>query len=111
MGFGYNRREEIAGLNIVGYPVDKPYGSMWFDYCPNVRFNYDALHSIHHSCEVAEGNSGSPMWVLARSTSFRQIRAIHNGARITARGGVPYASVITPAVTADLKSMINQLQC
>lgn len=111
MGFGYNLEEEILGLNIAGYPADKAPGSMWFDYCSNVRFDYHAIQTINHGCEVSEGNSGSPMWVYAKDTGFREIRAIHSGARVTTRGGVPYASVITPAVTADLKSMIEQLQC
>lgn len=111
MGFGYNLREEVVGLNIAGYPIDRPAGTMWFDYCDNVRFDYDTERIIRHGCQVVEGNSGSPMWVFNKETGFREIRAVHNGARITDRGNVPYASVINPAVTTQLQSWIRQMQC
>ncbi|GMH33189.1 hypothetical protein BSKO_01023 [Bryopsis sp. KO-2023] len=111
MGFGYNLQEEIVGLNIAGYPIDQPTGTMWFDYCDNVRFDYDSERIIRHGCQVVEGNSGSPMWVFNKETGFREIRAVHNGARITDRGNIPYASVINPAVATQLQSWIRQMQC
>lgn len=111
MGFGYNLQEEVVGLNMAGYPIDQPTGTMWFDYCDNVKFDYNGEKIIRHGCQVVEGNSGSPMWVFDKTTGFREIRAVHNGARITNSGNIPYASVINPAVATELKSWINQLQC
>jgi hypothetical protein len=49
-------------LNTAGYPGDKTYNSYWWTYC-SVSDSDGADGSIAHKCDVAGGQSGSPMFV------------------------------------------------
>lgn len=60
MGF---RVDEVAGwaANIIGYPVDKPAGTMWKTTC-DVKADQIADLVFWYDCDLFPGNSGSAVW-------------------------------------------------
>jgi V8-like Glu-specific endopeptidase len=55
---------------ILGYPADKPEGTMWFSKCAITDKNYEGLlpvetgNSFWHTCDTFSGSSGSSIWEL-----------------------------------------------
>lgn len=79
LDYGFGKDDDMVGLNMAGYPTDKPSGEMWYDYCDGTPVHYDQK-VVYHKCTSRNGNSGSPLWVYRKSDGFRQIRAVHTGA-------------------------------
>lgn len=49
------------GVNTAGYPGDKAYGTMWFDYG---HIYWVGSRRIQYDMDTAGGQSGSPVWRL-----------------------------------------------
>ncbi|MEO6395799.1 MAG: trypsin-like serine protease [Devosia sp.] len=55
---------------ILGYPADKPEGTMWFAKCAITDKNYGGLlpvetgNNFWHACDTYSGSSGSSIWEL-----------------------------------------------
>ncbi|MBI4402622.1 MAG: trypsin-like serine protease [Deltaproteobacteria bacterium] len=63
------------GINISGYPGDKPNGSQWHAYCPIERVLSERMY---YGCDTFGGNSGSAIYVLGRlSAKSREIIGVH----------------------------------
>jgi V8-like Glu-specific endopeptidase len=61
--------------NIVGYPGDKPYGTMWRSSCSFNAYNVDAT-TAEHFCDTAPGNSGSSVYDYEKRNNSRVIVGI-----------------------------------
>ena len=48
-------------VNVNGYPADKPWGTMWHEYCPMNTVWYDSRR-VTHTCDTYNGMSGSGLY-------------------------------------------------
>jgi V8-like Glu-specific endopeptidase len=66
---------ELTGiLNLAGYPVDKTFGTMWFD-ADNGHSADDTIH--WYSMDTAGGHSGSPVWTYTASPQTWFVITVH----------------------------------
>ncbi len=79
MGFGYNTAETSWNLNHVGYPSDKPFGTMWHSYCTGALSIFPFQRYIFHKCDLQTGNSGGPLWVYYSNSQYRSVRGLQSG--------------------------------
>lgn len=64
-------RSNTAKKRIVGYPGDKPNGTMWNSgKCDQWSFNSCTQARIYHKCDTFNGNSGSAMLLFFSSSSW-----------------------------------------
>jgi glutamyl endopeptidase len=95
---------------IVGYPGDKPEGTMWFHYRPGF-LEVDAF-TLYHTIDTAPGQSGSAV-ILTNTTNrialLGYIVGIH--VRGNASAGYNEATRIDDVVIADLVEACNQMGC
>lgn len=59
--------EQLVGaagvhLQVAGYPDNKPNGSMWWQCCQPLDWQFQG-NLLWHDCHVRGGNSGSPVWI------------------------------------------------
>jgi hypothetical protein len=90
-----------SSLSVVGYPDDRANGSMWTEpSCQPVRWGFDGM--LWHGCATRGGNSGSPLFVVARGA------AAHGGAVAVAvhvaSRHVPRRSDLGRALEAELRA-------
>lgn len=62
--------------NIVGYPGDKPYGTMWRSSCAFNAYYVDATTSEHY-CDIAPGSSGSSVYDYEKRGNSRVIVGVN----------------------------------
>ncbi|PFG73401.1 trypsin-like serine peptidase [Tepidiforma thermophila] len=95
---------------IVGYPGDKPDGTMWFDYEPGF-LDVDAF-TLYHTIDTAPGQSGSAV-ILTNTTNRIELLGYIVGIHVrgVAAGGYNKATRIDDEVIADLVEACNQMGC
>lgn len=76
MGIKSSCAETSLDLHVVGYPADKPSGTMWMAQCGKTPVSC-GYRSIAHTCDTAPGMSGSSMWVRDPVDNEYKIRAVH----------------------------------
>lgn len=72
MGFGYDDAITTLDVELLGYPEDKPLGTMWRSNCPVAQFEKEWMH---YTCDTAGGSSGSG--VTALLALKRMIYGVH----------------------------------
>lgn len=90
MAYGYDDKLDGFTANIIGYPGDKPDGTMWSASCP-IDPNFIAPDLFEMDCDTYPGSSGSSMYAYYKAKNDRVIYGInvasgssHNyGLRIT----------------------------
>ena len=77
MSFGYNTAiDDGWGMNVVGYPGDKPFRTMWRMFGKLV----DASNQLFkYYIDTNHGQSGAPVYLFT-PPSFRRIYGVHGGA-------------------------------
>lgn len=82
--FGAEGLPAVVGLNIAGYPGDKPLAQMWADFCDGVELNFGTgkKEFVFHDCNATKGNSGSPMWTYTPADGNRQVAAVFTSSTI-----------------------------
>ncbi|KAK9839188.1 hypothetical protein WJX81_000049 [Elliptochloris bilobata] len=112
--FGITRGSGGANIDIssLGYPADKPSGTMWLSQCQAVAFDYDQNQGIfkdvsqcteqrcanilQHNCVASEGQSGASMW-----DSSNVVHAILTGKLTTSAGQSYYVGTKMDAFVYD----------
>ena len=90
LAYGYDDKLNGFNANIIGYPGDKPQGTMWRASCP-IDPNFIAPDLFEMDCDTYPGSSGSSMYAYYKSKNDRVVYGInvasgssHNyGLRIT----------------------------
>lgn len=101
LGYGYNNNLPYYIVNINGYPVDKPYGTMWHSDC---SLSIIQTYRLYYPCDTYNGMSGSGVYVYF-SNGSRIIYGIHAyGVDATGYNG---ATRITSNVFANLSNWIS----
>ena len=95
-GFGVFSDEELDGavVNIVGYPGDKPSGTLWFDSHLVAR---TGPSKVHYDIDTAGGQSGAAVYVIDEQDN-RTAVAIHAYGGATTNSGTR----ISPPVFRNL---------
>lgn len=75
LGYGANNRTGFLAYN-VGYPGDKPYGTMWRDKC-DVLAHEMWDNEYNHSCDTWSGSSGSSMYLFQSDPENRIVQGIN----------------------------------
>lgn len=77
---GYGATEHMPGFpaTLLGYPGDKPFGTLWVSECdvaltPNMASNLDYVHF----CETYAGSSGGAMWSYYPENNSRIIHGVN----------------------------------
>ena len=69
LSFGYYEPWSNVGLDVIGYPLDKPdtcfYNRMWSSSCHYSETAHQGL-SLFYRCDTALGNDGLPSMVRAK---------------------------------------------
>jgi V8-like Glu-specific endopeptidase len=75
LGYGTNNRRGFLAYN-VGYPGDKPYGTMWRDKCDVVAEEmWDNEYT--HRCDTWSGSSGSSMYLFQSNPEDRIVQGVN----------------------------------
>lgn len=87
MAFGYD--DELAGfdIDIVGYPGDKPFGTMWQASCDVAPEAVRALY-FRYLCDTYPGSSGSSVHVHDAAGEQRTIQGVNVAESPTANAAV-----------------------
>ncbi|MCL6644911.1 MAG: trypsin-like serine protease [Dehalococcoidia bacterium] len=95
---------------IVGYPGDKPEGTMWFHYQPGF-LEVDAF-TLYHTIDTAPGQSGSAV-ILTNTTNRAHLLGYIVGIHVrgVAAGGYNEATRIDREVLADLVEGCDRMGC
>ena len=95
---------------IVGYPGDKPNGTMWFHYQP-AFLEVDAF-TLYHTIDTAPGQSGSAV-ILTNTTNRAHLLGYIVGIHVrgVAAGGYNEATRIDREVLADLVEACDEMGC
>lgn len=83
-GFGAMADEALAGrtINVAGYPVDKPDGTLWHDSRP---IESVSPTKVHYALDTEGGQSGAPAYIIRDGKRFSV--AIHSyGGTVTNSG-------------------------
>jgi V8-like Glu-specific endopeptidase len=79
LSFGYSEPWSNVGLDVIGYPLDKPdtcfYNRMWSSSCHYSETAHQGL-SLIYRCDTALGNDGSALYGESRGDA-RGIRAVY----------------------------------
>lgn len=94
--------QELTDKRIVGYPGDKPSGTMWDS--SDCQWYYQCGNKVaYHQCDIFYGSSGSGMLMFADSNNVNGVVGIHSFSRGTCsncwNGG--------PAFTESIAAMLN----
>ncbi len=73
-GYGYEDPMPLYGINLVGYPGDKPDSTMWQAYC---EIQSVGRGELHYACDSAPGMSGSSLYVYRESDDSRLVYGVH----------------------------------
>lgn len=76
MDFGYDDALGDFNANIVGYPADKPFGTMWRASCDVPPEAMQAMY-FQYFCDTYPGSSGSSVWLHDESTDDGVIYGIN----------------------------------
>jgi V8-like Glu-specific endopeptidase len=76
LGFGYNDNLPDFDANIVGYPSDKPSGTMWRSSC-SVNPASGAPYFFNTTCDTYPGSSGSATYDYEPSDQTRLILGVN----------------------------------
>lgn len=101
--FGHDnnlKSESKLNVNIVGYPGDKPLGTMWEVECPVT--NITEAEGVEYICDTFGGMSGSALFTKSENND-KFIFGIHTYGAVDTNGGV----FITEKVDTILKSWIK----
>lgn len=95
---------------IVGYPGDKPDGTMWFDYKP-AFLAVDAF-TLRHTIDTAPGESGSAV-ILTNTTTRADLLGLIVGIHVRgiAAAGYNEATRIDEEVLSDLLRACQEMGC
>jgi len=74
VGYGYKNGWWTMNVNVSGYPSDKPWGTMWREYCPMSTMVFNSRR-VTHTCDTFGGMSGSGLYRY--SNGSRIIYAVH----------------------------------
>jgi len=76
LGYGY--RENLKGslVNVIGYPGDKPSGTMWKDSCTISDYGISSTR-FHYQCDTWGGQSGGPAYIYNSSEDSRTAYGIN----------------------------------
>ena len=99
MGYGYRVPMPNYSVNIIGYPGDKPYATMWQTYC---RLEKITHFQMYYPCDTYGGMSGSAVYAYWRKGDIRITYGIH--AYAVDNTGYNGATRITKQVFKKLKS-------
>lgn len=76
LGFGHDPNLGNFVANIVGYPGDKPGGTMWRTSCNVDQANIDEVNFIY-DCDTYPGSSGSSVYKYIGSSQDRTIYGVN----------------------------------
>lgn len=76
MDFGYDDALGDFNANIVGYPGDKPFGTMWRASC-DVPSEAMQVMYFQYFCDTYPGSSGSSVWLHDESTNDSVIYGVN----------------------------------
>ncbi len=95
---------------VVGYPGDKPDGTMWFHYRPG--FLYVSPFTLYHEIDTAPGQSGSAV-ILTNTTNRAHLLGYIVGIHVrgVAAGGYNEATRIDQEVIDDLLTACFEMGC
>jgi len=94
--FECNHPSATLELNIVGFPDDKPKGTMWKTGCSNLYVKCDWKY-FSHKCDTRPGMSGSPMFAEVQrddGTIDKIIYGVHTGAFTTHNIAIVMSTVV-----------------
>ncbi len=97
LGYGYKNGWWTMNVNVNGYPGDKPWGTMWHEYCPMSTMAFNSRR-VTHTCDTNKGMSGSGLYRY--SSGSRIIYAVHAYGGSSSNSGTR----ITSGVFNNLKS-------
>lgn len=76
LGYGHDPRLGDFHANIIGYPADKPAGTMWRANC-DVSRNMIADQYFQYDCDTFAGSSGSAVYKYDPATQDRVIYGVN----------------------------------
>jgi glutamyl endopeptidase len=100
LGYGYENGWWTKNVNVNGYPGDKPWGTMWHEYCPMSTQIFNGRR-VSHTCDTYKGMSGSALYQY--KSGSRIIYAVHTNGGLTENSGTR----ITSEVYNNLKNWKN----
>jgi glutamyl endopeptidase len=74
LGYGYEEPMHLYNINILGYPGDKPSGTMWHSFCPLLEAS---TLTLRYNCATAPGESGSAIFVYWANANKYQIFGVN----------------------------------
>ncbi|GMH36278.1 hypothetical protein BSKO_04146 [Bryopsis sp. KO-2023] len=117
LDFGYDLDQDLAKVNVAGYPAfegDPSWvnGTMYYDFCW-AQFNYRNLENgvANHNCETMGGSSGSPLWVYDKINDRREVRALHSHASKFKSVDLPAAVKFRPDVYQTINKWKAENEC
>jgi len=102
MAFGYDDAGAGFDANIVGYPGDKPFGTMWHASCDVAPEAVRALY-FQYLCDTYPGSSGSSVHILDAAGGERTIYGVNVAESPAANAAVR----INPVYFAWLESLVR----
>lgn len=76
MGYGHDPKLGDFHANIIGYPGDKPEGTMWRSDCPVPAANVEEMIFYYH-CDTFAGSSGSSVYKYNPQSQDRTIQGVN----------------------------------
>ena len=76
MGYGHDPELGDFHANIIGYPGDKPEGTMWRSDCPVPKSQVDEM-IFYYLCDTFAGSSGSSVYKYNPDSQDRVIQGIN----------------------------------
>lgn len=106
-GYGYDLNHTNLNLNTAGYPGDKTFATMWYNYCPNTAVNYSERY-LRFKCDVWNGQSGSSLWEHYTSSGERYVRGVVTNNSINGmyvpESDANWGTLINPIIFNTIKS-------
>jgi len=76
LGYGHDPQLGDFHANIIGYPGDKPEGTMWRSDCPVPRTQVEEMTFYYH-CDTFAGSSGSSVYKYTEHDQNRVIQGVN----------------------------------
>lgn len=125
MDLGAEGLPQVVNLNTAGYPGDKQFGEMWYDYCTNITLPFDSERStiVFHSCRTFPGSSGSAMWTYTQGdethNATRQVALINTSITTAFKftdGDImvsvdPAGTFLYGVLLQELQRIMAEMQC
>ena len=87
LSYGHDPRLGDFHANIIGYPADKPFATMWRANCDVARKS--VLEQIMwYDCDTASGSSGSAVYIYEPDTGSRVVHGVNVAESLQANVGV-----------------------